>query len=140
MLAAGLFFFEIRHISGWLPAGLSFFSWRLLAQTFLILPRNRSRKKPGLPANRNLIFRYRLRLPSTGNPSHRKTFCLGLGGTYCAMSPNATHAERWRKLEAEARTIASSMTDPEPRRIMLFIAEGYKLLAERAELRNTQKY
>ena len=49
-------------------------------------------------------------------------------------------AEHWRKLEAEARTIARAMTDPEPRRVMLFIAEGYKLLAERAELRNSPKY
>jgi hypothetical protein len=57
-----------------------------------------------------------------------------------AMSADATDAERWRKLETEARVIASTMTDPEPKRIMLFIAEGYKLLAERAELRNTPKY
>ena len=60
------------------------------------------------------------------------------------MSAGATDAKRdakyWRTLEAEARTIASAMNDPEPKRIMLFIAEGYKLLAERAELRNNQKY
>jgi hypothetical protein len=31
------------------------------------------------------------------------------------------------------------MTDPEPKRIMLFIAEGYKLLRERAEFRGRQK-
>lgn len=49
-------------------------------------------------------------------------------------------AEHWRKLAAEARTIASTMTDPEPTRIMLFIAEGYKLLADRAELRNIPKH
>jgi hypothetical protein len=55
------------------------------------------------------------------------------------MSADATHAERWRNLEAEARAIASTMTDPEPRRIMLFIAQGYKLLADRAELHNSQK-
>jgi len=48
-------------------------------------------------------------------------------------------AERWRRLEAEARTIAATMTDPEPKRIMFFIAEGYKLLADRAEARKTQK-
>ena len=60
------------------------------------------------------------------------------------MSADATEpkrdAEYWRQLEAEARSLASKMTDPEPRRIMLFIAEGYKLLAERAELRNTRQY
>ena len=48
-------------------------------------------------------------------------------------------AARWRKLEIEARTLASKMTDPEPKRIMLFIAEGYKLLRERAEFRGKQK-
>jgi plasmid stability protein len=49
-------------------------------------------------------------------------------------------AEHWRKLEAETRTIARTMTDPEARRIMLFIAEAYKLLADRAELRNIPKH
>ena len=48
-------------------------------------------------------------------------------------------AEYWRQLEAEARTAASTMTDPENKRIMLFIAEGYKLLADRAELRDSRK-
>jgi hypothetical protein len=46
---------------------------------------------------------------------------------------------RWRALEAEARGLAASMTDPEPRRIMLFIAEGYRLLRKRAEFHATQK-
>jgi hypothetical protein len=48
-------------------------------------------------------------------------------------------AEHWRRLEAEARLIALTMTDPERKRVMLFIAEAYKLLAERARLRNTEK-
>jgi hypothetical protein len=48
-------------------------------------------------------------------------------------------AARWRKLELEARSLASAMTDPEPQRIMLFIAEGYKLLRERAEFRAIAK-
>jgi plasmid stability protein len=48
-------------------------------------------------------------------------------------------AVRWRALEAEARALARRMTDPEPKRIMLFIAEGYKLLRERAEFLTTQK-
>ena len=59
------------------------------------------------------------------------------------MSAESNDAEnavaRWRALEAEARALASRMTDPEPRRIMLFIAGGYKLLRERAELHTTQK-
>jgi hypothetical protein len=46
-------------------------------------------------------------------------------------------AEHWRRLEAEARLIALSMADPDRQRVMLFIAEGYKLLAQRAELRDT---
>jgi hypothetical protein len=45
----------------------------------------------------------------------------------------------WRKVEEEARIAAGRMTDPEPKRTMLFIAEGYKLLADRAELRRSQK-
>jgi hypothetical protein len=36
-------------------------------------------------------------------------------------------------------TVAATMTNPKPRRIMLFIAEGYKLLADRVEFRKTQK-
>jgi hypothetical protein len=59
------------------------------------------------------------------------------------MSAGSNDAEedaaRWRTLEMEARTLASGMTDPEPKRIMLFIAEGYKLLRERAEFRAGQK-
>jgi hypothetical protein len=59
------------------------------------------------------------------------------------MSAESNDAEnavaRWRALEAGARALASGMSDPEPRRIMLFIAEGYKLLRERAEFRITQK-
>ena len=59
------------------------------------------------------------------------------------MSADCNDAEedaaRWREREMEARTLASRMTDPEPKRIMLFIAEGYKLLRERAEFRASQK-
>jgi hypothetical protein len=51
----------------------------------------------------------------------------------------ASDAGRWRRLEAEALTIAVSMSDPEPRRIMHSIAEAYRRLAERAELRKSGK-
>jgi hypothetical protein len=51
----------------------------------------------------------------------------------------ADDAERWRTLAAEALAIAEMMTDPEAQRAMLFIAEGYGLLAERAEARKDQK-
>jgi len=51
----------------------------------------------------------------------------------------AGDAGRWRRLEAEALTVAASMTDPEPRRIMHSIAAAYRRLAERAELRKTGK-
>ena len=55
-------------------------------------------------------------------------------------SPNAQRdAEHWRRLEAESRLIGLTMSDPERKRVMLFIAEGYKLLAERAESRDTEK-
>jgi hypothetical protein len=42
-------------------------------------------------------------------------------------------------LEAKALTVAASMTDLEPRRVMHSIAEAYRRLAERAELRKTDK-
>jgi hypothetical protein len=38
-----------------------------------------------------------------------------------------------------ARSVAASLTNREARRVMHFIAEGYKLLADRAEFRKTQK-
>ena len=41
-------------------------------------------------------------------------------------------AEHWLSRAEETRTIAEIMTDPEARRIMLDIAEGYDRLAERA--------
>ena len=43
----------------------------------------------------------------------------------------AGDAERWRRLEAEALTVAASVTDLEPRRVMHSIAEAYRRLAER---------
>jgi len=46
--------------------------------------------------------------------------------------------QRWRALAEEARQQASLMTDPDARRIMRGIADGYDRLAERAKLkRNT---
>jgi hypothetical protein len=41
-------------------------------------------------------------------------------------------AEHWLSRAEETRTIAEIMTDPEARRIMFDIAEGYDRLAERA--------
>jgi hypothetical protein len=40
---------------------------------------------------------------------------------------------KWRKLELEALEIADALTDRGAQRHMLFVAEGYRLLAERAE-------
>jgi hypothetical protein len=40
---------------------------------------------------------------------------------------------RWRKLEMEALEVAGALTDRGAQRHMLFVAEGYRLLAERAE-------
>ena len=48
---------------------------------------------------------------------------------------DAAQAARWRELEREALDLASAMADPEAKRNMLFIAENYKLLAERVEMR-----
>jgi hypothetical protein len=51
------------------------------------------------------------------------------------MPSDADVAERWRTLAAEARRTADELTDPEAKRIMLSIAEGYEVLARRAEAR-----
>jgi hypothetical protein len=59
------------------------------------------------------------------------------------MSGDPTHdqrdGERWRRLEAEARLIALTMADADRQRVMLLIADGYKVLARRAELRETSE-
>jgi hypothetical protein len=44
-------------------------------------------------------------------------------------------AARWRRLEREALDVASGLVDPEAKRKMLSVAESYKVLAERIELR-----
>ncbi|TMJ72826.1 MAG: hypothetical protein E6G91_09830 [Alphaproteobacteria bacterium] len=51
------------------------------------------------------------------------------------MPSNVDIAERWRTLAAEARAAADEMTDPESKRALLNIAEGYERLARRAEAR-----
>jgi hypothetical protein len=48
---------------------------------------------------------------------------------------DADVAERWRALAVEARGAAEKLTDPEAKRIMVSIAEGYDILARRAETR-----
>jgi hypothetical protein len=54
-----------------------------------------------------------------------------------AAVPNAKDtAADWRKLAMEARAVASELTDPDAKRIMLSNAEGYERLARRAEARN----
>jgi hypothetical protein len=71
---------------------------------------------------------------------------LGAGARGCAVSRDLRQIEReiaqaarwvvkWRMLQKEAVKIACGMGDPEARRQMLFISEGYRLLAERAEER-----
>jgi hypothetical protein len=47
----------------------------------------------------------------------------------------ARWSARWRLLAEEAVEIARTMSNPDARRHMLFISEGYQLLAERAEER-----
>lgn len=44
-------------------------------------------------------------------------------------------AARWRKLEREALDAVCRLADPEAKRKMLFVAESYRDLAERNELR-----
>jgi len=49
--------------------------------------------------------------------------------------PKDNGEPRWRALAEEARQQASLMTDPDARRIMRGIADGYDRLAERAKLK-----
>ena len=39
-------------------------------------------------------------------------------------------AQFWRELEKDTRALAAEMIDADAKRMMLFIAEGYKLLAK----------
>jgi sugar phosphate isomerase/epimerase len=65
------------------------------------------------------------------------------GGDFAVMSgddwDDAMHAARWvaqwRELQREAFDIALKMSDANAQRHMLFVAESYALLAERAEER-----
>jgi hypothetical protein len=49
------------------------------------------------------------------------------------MSADCENPSRWWALAAEARTVAIELTDPQARKVMLTIAEGYERLARRAE-------
>jgi hypothetical protein len=55
------------------------------------------------------------------------------------MTEDGDGAEGWRKLAAETYAVAAEMTDPDAKRVMLFIAEGYKRLAEQADAREHKK-
>jgi hypothetical protein len=55
------------------------------------------------------------------------------------MPADLDDAERWRTLAEEAITAAREMTEPESRRLMLFIADAYTRLAERALARKNNK-
>jgi len=52
-----------------------------------------------------------------------------------ATSPLASDPERWRKRGAKLRAIAAEVADPNLKGRLLRIADGYDLLAERAEQR-----
>ena len=47
----------------------------------------------------------------------------------------ARWAVKWRELAEEALALAEAMSNPEAQRHMLFIAQAYKLLADRAKER-----
>jgi hypothetical protein len=49
------------------------------------------------------------------------------------LSSLANDFKRWQNRAEEARAIAGQFTDPEARRIMLGIADGYARLAQHAE-------
>jgi hypothetical protein len=100
--------------------------WRAAARGFCGIPAHR-KNVPAYAA----IRRNKLASPALGEgPS---------GGKRRGMPPDDKKTdnaeERWRTLAADARNQAEAMTDPEARRMMLEIADGYDILAERAKLR-----
>ena len=73
-----------------------------------------------------------------GGPLFRR---LGMSDDYIPerdAAQAARWAVKWRDLAEEALAVADAMSDPEARRHMLFIAEAYKLLAERAKERSVR--
>jgi hypothetical protein len=54
-------------------------------------------------------------------------------GEAARMPLDRENPSRWWALAAEARAVASELTDPQARKIMLKIAESYERLARRAE-------
>ena len=55
------------------------------------------------------------------------------------MPSDVDVAERWRTLAAEARAAADTLVDPEAKRTLLNIAEGYERLARRAQARKKDR-
>jgi hypothetical protein len=51
------------------------------------------------------------------------------------MPTHEEDAERWRALAEEAWAAANEVTDPEARRVLVFIATAYERLAERGKKR-----
>ena len=49
------------------------------------------------------------------------------------MIPLFRDPKHWRARAAEARAMAEQFTDPESQRLMLWIADEYEILAERAD-------
>ena len=95
-----------------------------------------SRKaKPAIQASGLLL------LAEVGNPLSKKAFepSQRSGGIGLVMAPDVDAAKMWRALEAEALAFAEQITDPEARRTMLIIAEGYRRLAEHADKRDKPK-
>jgi hypothetical protein len=52
-----------------------------------------------------------------------------------ATSPSVSDPERWRKRAEKLRAIAADVADPSLRARLFRIADGYDVLAERAEQR-----
>jgi hypothetical protein len=48
-------------------------------------------------------------------------------------SADSDHADRWRRLAEEARTLAENLTDPHSQGFMLQLAMSYRQLAELAQ-------
>lgn len=68
-----------------------------------------------------------------------QTLWIASEGAHPPMPTESDYAERWRTLAIEAVAVAQEMSDPESKRVLLFIADTYKRLAERAQASKDQR-
>ena len=53
--------------------------------------------------------------------------------------PLLSNAKHWHDRASEARALAETLSEPEAKRLMLEIADGYEVLARRAAVRSQEE-